>query len=281
MFDQLDQALASLLADPPVHHALPQLFGADVSFLTPEKGFAPDKDTVNLFLYETKENRELRQVLPSTLTLAGISERRRAPLRVDCAYMVTAWSTNKGHDKVTAEHKLLGQTFNWLSRFPRLPLRYFATAAQAAQVFEPPTMVAQMDGAKSAGEFWHALGIAPRPYFNLMVAITMDLDQLAEDSLVTTIATRYGAVDPASLEERLIVAGTARDRDGNALADAWVRLEPTGETAITNALGQFVFTRATRAVGYTLRARHQGLADAERLNVEVPSPSGEYDLTFL
>ncbi len=35
---------------------------------------------------------------------------------------------------------------------------------------DPISEVAQMDGAKSAGEFWHALGIAPRPYFNWSTA---------------------------------------------------------------------------------------------------------------
>ena len=276
MFDQLDTALTALFDEPALHTPLPDLLAAETSFATPEKGYAPAKDTVNLFLYETKENRELRNALPMMQTLNGISQRSRAPLRVDCSYLVTTWSTKKGIDKVTAEHKLLGQAFNWLSRFPRLPLRYFATAAQAAQVFEPPTLVAQMDGAKSAGEFWHALGIAPRPYFNLMATITMELDQAVDDTLVTTLASQYMPVG----EERLLVGGTVRDRHHNAVPDAWVRLEPSGETTVTNALGRFVFARTTRGAVCTLRARAPGFADATRVDLEVPSPSGEYDLTF-
>jgi len=280
MFDQLDTALSNLLNDTAMHAVLPELLNAEISFLTPDKDFAPDKDTVSLFLYETKENRELRNAPPLTQTINGMGQRRRQPLRVDCAYMVTTWSKKRSIDKVTAEHQLLGQAYNWLSRFPVLPLSFFKNSARPGQLYDPPTLVAQMDGAKSAGEFWHALSIAPRPYFNLMVTLTMDLDQGFDDSLVTTISGRYRADDPASMEERLIVSGTARDRHGNALADAWVRLEPTGETAVTNGLGQFVFSRATRGAGYTLRARSQGLIDAQRLNVEVPSPSGEYDIHF-
>ncbi len=40
-------------------------------------------------------------------------------------------------------------------------VRSVTAAAQASQAFDPPTLVAQMDGARSAGEFWQALGIAP------------------------------------------------------------------------------------------------------------------------
>jgi hypothetical protein len=280
MFDQLDTALSALLREPALQAALPDLYAADTSFVTPDDGYAPDPDAVNLFLYETKENRELREALPLTRTAGGVSTRRRAALRVDCSYMVTAWSTQNGIDKVAAEHKLLGQAFQWLSRFPTVPLRHFAVAARPGQEFDPPTMVAQMDGAKSAGEFWHALGIPPRPYFNLMVTITMDLDRTVEDALVTTIASQYHAGDLASTEERLIVGGTVRDRAQRPVPDAWVRLEPGGNTAVTDVLGRFVFERARRGTGYILRARAPGFGEVERLNLEIPSLSGEYDLTF-
>ena len=282
MFDQLDTALGTLLDTPALHGQLPELRAADASFATPEKGYAPGKDTVNLFLFETKENRELRVALPTTQSTGGVGTRRRAMLRVDCSYMVTTWSVKKGIDKIAAEHKLLWQAFNWLSRFPRIPLDYFAAAARPSQEFEPPAMVAQMDGAKSAGEFWHALGIAPRPYFNLMVTLTMDLEQAAEDVLVTTLSTAYYNLDrPSDVEERLFVGGTVRDDRRNPVPGAWVRLEPKGETAITDALGHFVFKLALRGSGQTLRARAPGFnVEAERLGLEVPSLSGDYDLTF-
>lgn len=281
MFDQLDRALGALLDDTALRGALPQLFDADVSFVTPEQGYKPPTNTVNLFLYETKEDRELRQAAPAGQAAGGLGLRSRATLRVDCSYMVTAWSTRNNHDKVAAEHQLLGQAFNWLSRFPRVPLRYFDAAARPGQVFEPPTLVAQMDGAKSAGEFWHALGIPPRPYFNLMVTIAMDLDQSVEDALVTTLTTEHHAGDPTAGEERVLVGGTVRGGPSRTpVANAWVRLEPRGEVAITNAAGRFVFEQARRGQRIGLRARAPGYGEAVRLNLEVPSPTGEYDLSF-
>jgi hypothetical protein len=41
-------------------------------------------------------------------------------------------------------------------------------------------MVAQMDGDRRSGEFWSALGIAPRPSFSLVVTIALDLAAAVE-----------------------------------------------------------------------------------------------------
>lgn len=282
MFELLDKTLEELMKAAPAGGALDELPNAYFSFVTPVLEYKTQTNgDVNLFLYETKENRELRDPMPNTRSRNGGSARRRAPLRVDCAYMVTAWGVGQhDSDVVTSSHKLLGQAFNWLSRFPVIPDEYVLAGGLDGQIYAPPTMVAQMDGAKSAGEFWHALGIPPRPYFNLVVTITMDLDQQIEDSIVTTISSNYHAGQPANGEEHLIIGGTVRDKNGNALADAWVRLEPLNLTQVTDAAGRFIFENVMRRGGLTLRARASGYPEAERLQLEIPSLSGEYDIKF-
>ena len=290
MFHYLDDTLDKLLNDavlntPPLNSVFQKLYDADISFITPEKGHTPSGNTeVNLFLYETKENRELRDPLPSRELVDGQGVRRRAALRVDCAYMVTAWSKKKEADGVALSHNLLGQAFNWLSRFPVIPDSYLP-AGMTGQVFAPPTMVAQMDGGKSAGEFWSALGIPPRPYFNLIVTICMELDQSVEDSIVTTVASRYQANDPASADELMMIGGTVWD-SGNPVPDAWVRLEPLGLTQVTDAAGRFIFEGVGRGTGYILRVRARGHQEVTRPSasmpgpLEVPSLTGEYDINL-
>jgi len=280
MFDLLDTALEAMLGEPSLAAIFPELFNAEVSFVTPEKGHTPTKETVDLFLYETRENRELRDPAPVVTTENGRSIRRRPPLRVDCAYMVTTWSKKTGADKVAAEHRLLGQAFNWLSRFPIIPAGYLQLAGLTGQAFPPPTLVAQMDAAKNAGEFWNALGVAPRPFFNVIVTVAMDLDRATGDPIVTTLTAGYHAGDAASLEERVSIGGTVRDRQGNPLADAWVRLDPQGVTGVTDAKGRFLFQHVARGTGLTLRARAPGLVDAVRAPLEIPSISRDYDLQF-
>jgi hypothetical protein len=281
MFHLLDATLTSLLGDAAMRPALQQLYDAEVSFMTPEKSRGYTQETLDLFLYETKENRELRENEPIIEQRNGLSIRRRPPLRVDCSYMVTAWSKKSGEDKITAEHQLLGQAFNWLSRFPEIPQKYLLAGALAGQVFAPPTLVAQMDPVKNAGEFWVALGIPPRPFFNLVVTITMDLDRALEEFIVTSALSTYRMPDPASAEQRILIGGTVRDSTGRAVRDAWVRLEPAGATAVTDAAGHFIFGDVTRGPGHSLLARAPGVTgQAELNNFEIPAASGSYDLKF-
>ena len=284
MFDLLDNALDKLLnaeelKAAPLKVVFQKLYDADVSFITPEKSYTQKlqgESAVNLFLYEVKENRELREPGPTTRHNNRGSVRCRAPLRVDCAFMVTAWSKAQVEPEKVS-HNILGLAFNWLSRFPVIPDEYLLAGGLQGQIYAPPTMVAQMDGAKSAGEFWHALGIPPRPYFNLLVTLTMDLDQHIEDSLVTTMASNYSAGQAAAGEERLIIGGTVRDPRGDPVPDAWVLLEQLNKTQITDGAGRFIFEDVTRGTALTLRTRARGYQDADR-PIEIPSATGEYDI---
>jgi len=286
MFHYLDAMLQTLLNDS----AAPRLVvDAETSFVTPEKSFKPQltDNAINLFLYEVKENRELRQTAPNRDLRDEPRAIKRAPLRVDCAYMVTAWSKKTGEVGVTESHNLLGQAFYWLSRFPEIPEQYLTAAGLTGQLFDAPTMVAQMDGAKSAGEFWNALGIPPRPYFNLIVTICMDLDQAVEDSIVTTMSSRYlQTEEPSSEEEILLIGGTVRDNAGKPVPNAWVLMEPydpvrDNEMKVTDKDGHFVIKKAVRGVGFSLRARATGYPETPPRQFDVvPSATGEYDLQF-
>lgn len=193
MFHDLDATLKALLEAPD---APAPVRGATVSFVTPERGVELKGLTINLYLYEVKENRSLRDPVPMTqLTSSGFT-RRQPPLRVDCTYLVTAWSDQTGSTKVTQEHELLGLALAWLSRFAEIPrdrLRgELAGNAPAPPTFveqdQPlPTMIAQADGKPNMGEFWTALGQPPRPCFTLTITVALDLAQPAgeEGPLVT------------------------------------------------------------------------------------------------
>src|SRR5215813_12161231 len=108
--------------------ALKNLKNAVKSFLTPDKSFGPTltKPTVNLFLYETKENRQLRDPEPIVERVGASFVQRPPPLRVDCCYLVTAWSdpNQAGAVGISEAHQLLAQALLWLSRFPTVPSTY-------------------------------------------------------------------------------------------------------------------------------------------------------------
>src|SRR5262245_54087618 len=102
MFQDLDNTLAQVLNDS----AAPiELFNANVSFITPDKNFTLAGPTVNLFLYEVKENRDLRDPTPIIEKNGDRFVRKEPPLRVDCSYIVTAWSNAVGDARVVEEHR--------------------------------------------------------------------------------------------------------------------------------------------------------------------------------
>jgi hypothetical protein len=281
MFNLLDDTLKGMLDDASVNAVFPALYNADVSFITPDKTYAPQQETLNLFFYEARENRELRVVTPIVEQVNGMTVTRKPPLRVVCSYMVTGWSKKSGADKVDAEHNLLGQALNWLSRFPVIPPQFVQAAGLPGQDIDPPTLVAQLDAVKNVGEFWSALGIAPRPFFDLVVTLSMDLQQAVQNFMVTTVGTTYRNASGTSAEELMIIGGTVRDNAGNAVSQAWVRLDPAGAIQVADASGRFIFMNVRRGTGYSLQALAPGHAQPAILgNFEIPSLSGNYDLQF-
>jgi hypothetical protein len=172
VFDDLDRTLQAMLDDET---APAELHAADVSFETPHKEYRPSSSTVNLFLHEVHENRELRDPEPIRVVENGVVSIALPPLRVDCSYLVTAWSSLDGASRIATEHRLLGEALGWIARFGTVPEQYLR-GRLVGQPYPPPTVVAQLAGKQDVSEFWHSLGIPPRPAFSLTVTLAVALD---------------------------------------------------------------------------------------------------------
>lgn len=267
MFHDLDATLREILDDAG---APAELEAADKSFEPPNRTFAPAQPTVNLFLYEVKENRVLRDPEPIIRQVGGLFVRRIPPLRVDCTYLITTWSNQPGATGVAEEHQLLGQALAWLSRFPIIPTTFLqGSLAVPPQPFALPTMVAQMEDGKSAGEFWSALGSVPRPAFHLTITIAMDLglERPEGPPVVTSETILEGKVPPGDVvgvfSDTFLIAGTIRE-DGtpNVIPDAEVTITELERTAITDAEGHFTFT-GLEAGNYTLHVEAAGFTTVD------------------
>jgi hypothetical protein len=211
MFQDLDSTLKKILNDvamnaPPIVPPLTELLNAEVSFITPDKTFNPGTPTVNLFLYDVKENRELRDPTPILVKVGNDFVSRQPPVRVDCSYIVTTWSELTNETKVKQEHQLLAQALLWLTRFPTIPATYLE-GTLANQIYAPPMYVAQVDPNKNAGEFWDALAIPPRPAFYLTVTIGMELGLQETGALVTTRFTGFDPGDGSTPETLVQIGG--------------------------------------------------------------------------
>ena len=278
MFQDLDTTMINVLNDAA---APAPLAVADISFATPDRNFAPQQETVDLFLWDVKENRELRDPEFVVEKVLEGFVRRPPPLRVDCFYLVTGWPDPNlvGPAATAREHLLLSQACMWLSRFPTIPSGYLA-GSLANQPFPPPTLVAQPVGGKNHWEFWTALGISPRSSFSLVVTIAVDLRKTFEGPLVTTTIAGYLQDQLASSREEWInFGGMVTDNADHPVPDAWVRLEPNMRIETTQSDGRFVFVKVRAGANYVLRARATGFAEVQR-PIRVPSPTGEYNLQF-
>ena len=270
MFQDLDGTLEKLIRQAATPEFDP-LRAAEVSFAMPDKEFKPvnENPTVNLYLYETHENRELRDPVPIVRLRGQEFVRSRPPLRVDCRYLLTAWAKDDG-DKVKTEHQLLGQSLRWLSRFPLIPAELDNQAILVGGLKDPafphPTMTAQMDDGKRLGEFWSALGIPPRPCFIVVVTLAMDLGvewdagprvaaKQFRDGIRSPDGTQQlvpGTAGTQTLQIGGIVFGPDPDGVDKPLGGVDVQLLERELTTRTDAFGRYAF-RLKGAGEFTLR----------------------------
>jgi hypothetical protein len=158
------------------------LAGADISFDLPDADWRGGLETltVNCYLYDIRENLELRTREPVLQRSPDGTRatRRPPPVRIDCAYCITAWS-RATEESVLEEHRLLSQVLLVLLRNPTIP----ASALQGSlvnQVPPYPTVIAAPDGVKNQPEFWGALDQQLKPSLNYVVTLAVMLDVVSD-----------------------------------------------------------------------------------------------------
>lgn len=168
MIDDLDKTLKRLLSQKMSSLDRDE---AKIRFEAPDSEFSPPSlPAVNLFLYDIRENLELRSnewVLQRNND--GTAVRKRPPTRVECSYLVTAWAGD-----VKSEHKLLGEAMTILLRYPTIPEKMLKDTTLEGQEPPLPAITLQPGRLQSLGEFWQALGGKPKAALNYSVTIGVE-----------------------------------------------------------------------------------------------------------
>jgi hypothetical protein len=184
MINLLDQTIKTLLKEELSH-----LENLTICFDTPDNDFSPERPAVDLFLYDVRENLELRsnEWLTDWNNTTAITT--PPPVRVDCSYLVTAWGRR---DAENEEHQLLGEVMKALLRNPTIPAEALQDKLQA-QELPLPTCALQTGYLQSLGEFWQALGGKPKAALHYTVTISVDPFAAIETPLVfeKTIAIQH------------------------------------------------------------------------------------------
>ncbi|HSJ52938.1 MAG TPA: DUF4255 domain-containing protein, partial [Anaerolineae bacterium] len=169
MIDDLDEALRKLLIrEMPIRNG-----EVDVKFDQPKREWAArvSRPTVNLFLYDARENQKLRQAQPLWDIFQnpdGTVTRQRKPVRVDLHYMLTAWAAEPED-----EHRLLGRALMALFRSSSLP-EDLVPESLGRQPAPISFLVAQYDELRNATDIWNVLDNEMRPGIALVVTLALD-----------------------------------------------------------------------------------------------------------
>src|SRR5215211_5167772 len=147
----------------------------DVSFVAPDSewGAAVTKPTVNLFLWDVRLNTAERESGIEFVEEEGVRAWRPPKPRVDCRYLVTAWTT-----EVQDEHRLLGALLATLLRSREIAADHLQGAYAPVRPL-PAVMVAQ-PGEEGSPDLWQALGGKLKPGLDLWVTATVDTGVSAE-----------------------------------------------------------------------------------------------------
>jgi hypothetical protein len=242
----------------------------DVSFDIPNREWSSGiaRPTLNCYLFDIRENRELRQSGVTTEMSAmrgeGPAIRKRAPMRFDLTYLLTAWTR-----AVEDEHRLLWHALATLARFPRLPEEYLQGELRE-QPLPIQAKIAQPDGVlRSPGEFWTALENQIKP--SLSYVLTLALERMPVLA-GPPVLTQHVAIGPAGRapEAWLTIGGSVHDASGAAQPGAWLAVEGQAVAALCDEHGRFRL-RLPGPGRYTAIVRAG--AALERHTIVAPAPS--------
>ena len=262
------------------------------------------RHALNVYLFDLRENRKLRSNERVRFFDNGKVSEEPAPARVDCHYLITAWSpaiATPHIEPTVDEHILLYQaTKALMNNAPLNASRIFPSTSpeltEGDRKYIPdlireadlPTQILPVEGFPKLAEFWGTMGTNQswKPGIYLVVTLPVAFEKEISGPMVTTRITEYRRTGHPETSEVLFQIGGHVLHDDQPVAYAWVQLEDTGvdplhdpqQTTETNELGRFTFGDL-HGGSYRIRVRARGFGEIIR-EVYVPSPTGEYDLTF-
>jgi hypothetical protein len=172
----------------------------EVAFDAPDRdwGTGITKPTINLYLWDVRRNLDEREAGMTLADEDGRRVRRRPDPRVDCRYLVTAWTT-----ETRDEHALLGRVLTAVLQHGELPGEHLHGAY--AEVRPLPRLSIGTADERDQSDFWSALGGQLKPGLDLTVTATVDAAIVTEvgppvETREVTVATKQDA-DASGMEE--------------------------------------------------------------------------------
>jgi hypothetical protein len=218
MIQDVDESLRALVKRDALNGSK-----ADVAFDAPTKEWSSRRNTptIDLYLYDIREDLEQRQVMWEDIRGDSrdprlITERRPPPRRFKLSYLVTAW-TQRPED----EHRLLSALLGCFLRHPILPADALSgTLVEARQpiilnIALPPPQD------RSLSDVWSALGGELKPSLDLVVIAPFEIKVAMPAGPPVLEEPRFGFTGPdgESEDAAMPAARTGKGRRGAAAAE--------------------------------------------------------------
>jgi hypothetical protein len=282
MLEDLDETIRQLLiAEMPVKNG-----EIEISFDQPKREWSArlSRPTLNLFLYDVRENNVLRQHQWEQVPANASDPRahlKRLPFRVDCTYMLTSWATVPED-----EHRLLTRGLLALFRFPILPEDRLAGSLRNPP-FDIQARLASHDKLTNPGEVWSALDNEMRPAVTYVVTLALDPWKEIMSPIVRTRTLRTGQAAPSPRSRQLaedtraemgLIGGriTEASRNGAPASGIPIAIKGTGLFTETDPEGHFVLG-SLPAGTYTLVVWPPTGKPKEK-KISIPEKEGSYDM---
>ena len=274
MFADLDESIRRLLTEQGNLDS----GEVDIAFDMPTREWAGrlTKPTVNLHLYDIRENTELRDASAWQVQRGpnNTAIKSRPVLRLDLTYSVTAFAK-----AVEDEHRLLSRLLLTFFQHPILPEEVLQGLVSGQEI---RTTTGNPNGIfPSPADYWGALDNDLRPSIEYRLTLRMDLNQAIEVGLALTSRIRVGRVEngkaTSPVEELPVQIGGRihhRDDPSAGVPAAKVTLVERALDTTTDLEGRYTFS-GVPAGKYTLAISAPGL-DERREELEVPSE--DYDV---
>ncbi|MDX1616122.1 MAG: Pvc16 family protein [Candidatus Promineifilaceae bacterium] len=285
MIADLDETIRQMLiGEIPIRNG-----EVDVKFEQPKREWSAKltKPTINFFLYDVRENVELRKTgwrqmePPNGNGRHDVTAKKRMPIRVDCFYMLTTWAAEPED-----EHRLMSRVLLALYRHPILPDSYLA-GSMPQQPLPLRAWIARHDRLTNPAEVWSALDNEMRPSVSYYVTLTLDPWSIVTGPPVRTFTMRTGQTDtlPKRQEfaegglsaEMVNIGGTVFEKD-EPRGGLQVAIKGTGFMDTTDDEGRFELGSILPGE-YTLVVWPDKGKPKEK-KVTVPGKLNEYDLTI-
>jgi len=193
------------------------------------------RPTINCYLYDVRENLELRSAEWTVERREnGQANKRIAPRRYDLSYIVSVWTQNQVPD----EHAILWRLLAVLANHPILP-KEICQGEVARQPYPVQAKAAlPSEVVANPPDLWGALENRIRPTIDYVVTLAMERDIIFTAPMVFTkrIEVRQRGL-PETGEEILQIAGIVHGAGGEALPIVGAEVTLLGIARMTRSDG--------------------------------------------